>query len=240
MNPNDPKEFQEPMVQGWVWLRGSRGRFERMYAMVKQRSLLFNTSTFMERSDPGVSEVFLEGAVARAVHSNAAMGEFEFEIVAGEQTIGVKVESEALMNNWVAWVNIASTDEAWRDTLSKMFVVEKEEEKKEEEKEEDSVFGNSKIGVLRESGEWNEYSNNEQVMIEYMSRLIDTYLETVKKNIMDSLPKVESIASSHLVHHSVSAQPDCRQRLQRPHREHLQQEPGAGTDGRRETRGDEV
>ena len=239
MNPNDPKEFQEPMVQGWVWLRGSRGRFERMYAMVKQRSLLFNTSTFMERSDPGVSEVFLEGAVARAVHSNAAMGEFEFEIVAGEQTIGVRVESEALMNNWVAWVNIASTEEAWRDTLSKMFVVEKEEEEGEE-KGEDSVFGSSKIGVLRESGEWNEYSSNEQVMIEYMSRLIDTYLETVKKNIMDSLPKVESTAPSHLVHHSVPAQPDCRQRLQRPHREHLQQEPGAGTDGRRGTRGDEV
>lgn len=239
MNPNDPKEFQEPMVQGWVWLRGSRGRFERMYAMVKQRSLLFNTSTFTERSDPGVSEVFLEGAAARAVHSNAAMGEFEFEIAAGEQTIGVRVESEALKNNWVAWVNIASTEEAWRDTLGKMFVVEKEETK-EEERGEDSVFRGSKIGVLRESGEWNEYNNNEQVMIEYMSRLIDTYLETVKKNIMDSLPKVESIAPSHLVHHAVPAQPDRRERLQRPHREHLQQEPGAGADGCRGTRGDEV
>ena len=228
------------MVQGWVWLRGSRGRFERMYAMVKQRSLLFSTSTFMERSDPGVSEVFLEGAMARAVHSNAAMGEFEFEIVAGEQTIGVKVESEALENNWVAWVNIASTEEAWRDTLSKMFVVEKEEEEKAEEKGEDSVFGGSKIGVLRESGEWNEYNNNEQVMIEYMSRLIDTYLQSVKKNIMDSLPKVESRMSSHLVHHLIPAQPDCRERLQRPHCEHLQQEPGAGVDGCRGTGGDEV
>ena len=27
-------------------------------------------------------------------------------------------------------------------------------------------------------------------MMEYMSRLIDTYLDTVKKNLIDSMPKV--------------------------------------------------
>ena len=61
--------------------------------------------------------------------------------------------------------------------------------------EETSVFKKSKVGVLRESGEWDGYNKNEQIMIEYMSRLIDTYLETVKKNLMDSLPKVGAVES---------------------------------------------
>ena len=38
--------------------------------------------------------------------------------------------------------------------------------------------------------EWNDYNDTEQVMIEYLSRLVDTYLDTVRKNLLDSMPKV--------------------------------------------------
>ena len=41
--------------------------------------------------------------------------------------------------------------------------------------------------------EWNEYNDTEQVMIEYLSRLVDTYLDTVRKNLLDSMPKVSGI-----------------------------------------------
>lgn len=142
----------------------------------------------------------MEGASARVLHNNAAMGEFEFEISAGEETLVLRVESEAQETNWIAWVNLASSEEAWRDTLSKMFVPEKDEKEEaakaaKKAEEETSVFKKSKVGVLRESGEWDGYNKNEQIMIEYMSRLIDTYLETVKKNLMDSLPKVGAVES---------------------------------------------
>lgn len=187
------------MVQGWVWVRSSRSRLDRMYAMIKQRWLLYNTTTALDRSDPGLKQVFLEGASARVLHNNPAMGEFEFEVSVGEETLALRVESEAQETNWIAWVNLASSEEGWRDTLKKMFVPEKDEKQEEEEEaakraeeEETSVFKKSKVGVLRESGEWDGYNKNEQIMIEYMSRLIDTYLETVKKNLMDSLPKVGS------------------------------------------------
>lgn len=46
------------------------------------------------------------------------------------------------------------------------------------------------MGVLQESMEWNDYNDTEQVMIEYLSRLVDTYLDTVRKNLLDSMPKV--------------------------------------------------
>ena len=216
-------------MQGWVWVRGARGRLDRMYAMIKQRSLLYNATTALDRSDPGLKQVFLEGASARVLHNNAAMGEFEFEVSVGEETLVLRVESEAQETNWIAWVNLASSEEAWRDTLSKMFVPEKNDKEEEAAKaaeEETSVFRKSKVGVLRESGEWDGYNKNEQIMIEYMSRLIDTYLETVKKNLMDSLPKVGcNRASASVVHHAVSAQPHRGERVQRAYLQYLQPKP---------------
>ena len=56
----------------------------------------------------------------------------------------------------------------------------------------DSYYKSSKLGALVESDEWKDYNSNEQVMMEYMSRLIDTYLDTVKKNLIDSMPKVRA------------------------------------------------
>lgn len=225
-------------MQGWVWVRGARGRLDRMYAMIKQRSLLYNATTALDRSDPGLKQVFLEGASARVLHNNAAMGEFEFEVSVGEDTLVLRVESEAQETNWIAWVNLASSEEAWRDTLSKMFVPEKNDKEEEEGKaakaaeEETSVFRKSKVGVLRESGEWDGYNKNEQIMIEYMSRLIDTYLETVKKNLMDSLPKVGcNRASASVVHHAVSAQPHRGERVQCAYLQYLQPKPRPQSDG---------
>ena len=46
------------------------------------------------------------------------------------------------------------------------------------------------MGVLQEAEEWSAFSDTEQVMIEYMSRLVDAYLDTVRKNLLDSVPKV--------------------------------------------------
>ena len=48
----------------------------------------------------------------------------------------------------------------------------------------------AQIGVLQEAEEWSAFSDTEQVMIEYMSRLVDAYLDTVRKNLLDSVPKV--------------------------------------------------
>ena len=88
------------------------------------------------------------------------------------------------------------------------------------------AFFGGLLGVLRESGEWDGYNKNEQIMIEYMSRLIDTYLETVKKNLMDSLPKVGcNRASASVVHHAVSAQPHRGERVQRAYLQYLQPKP---------------
>ena len=192
-------------MQGWVWLRAARGRYDRMYAMIRQRALRFGATASLDRSDAGGQELFLEGAAARVLRNNAALGEFEFEVSVGEETLTLRVESEAQESNWIAWVNLASSEAAWRDTLSKMFAPEPDaqsaaEAAAEAEKraaEEASVFRTSKLGVLRESGEWDAYSKNEQIMIEYMSRLIDTYLDNVKKNLMDSLPKVGSRRGCH-------------------------------------------
>ena len=64
------------------------------------------------------------------------------------------------------------------------------EEVKEEKPVVDSYYRSSKLGPLIESDDWKDYGDNEQVMIEYTSRLIDTYLDSVKKNLIDSLPKV--------------------------------------------------
>ena len=80
----------------------------------------------------------------------------------------------------------------WRDTLTKLVESTKpaEEEVKEEKPVVDSYYRSSKLGPLIESDDWKDYGDNEQVMIEYTSRLIDTYLDSVKKNLIDSLPKV--------------------------------------------------
>ena len=103
----------------------------------------------------------------------------------------------------MAWINVAGSEEVWRETLTQLVREargETEEEEKAREEEEarkrrenavpSSAYHRSKVGVLQESSEWEEYSDNEQVMIEYLSRLVDSYLDTVKKNILDSMPKV--------------------------------------------------
>ena len=140
-------------MQGWVWVRGARGRLDRMYAMIKQRSLLYNATTALDRSDPGLKQVFLEGASARVLHNNAAMGEFEFEVSVGEETLVLRVESEAQETNWIAWVNLASSEEAWRDTLSKMFVPEKNDKEEEEEGDYDRVHVATDRHVSRDGEE---------------------------------------------------------------------------------------
>ena len=82
--------------------------------------------------------------------------------------------------------------EAVGDTNSCPFSKPPEEEKEETPKTPmlDSIYHKSKLGVLEESAEWDDYSDNEQIMLEYTSRLIDTYLDTVRKNLIDSMPKV--------------------------------------------------
>ena len=97
-------------------------------------------------------------------------------------------------STWIEWFNIAGQEEVWRATLTQWVKSMKpEEEVKEEAKPQvDSYYKSSKLGALVESDEWKDYSSNEQVMMEYMSRLIDTYLDTVKKNLIDSMPKVSA------------------------------------------------
>lgn len=198
-NPNDPPEFQEPMIQGWCYIRSSRGKYDHVYGMIKQRSFFYNATANIDRTDPGVTEVFLEGVTAAVTHNNATMGEFEFEVRVPEgETITLQVDSEAQETNWIEWFNIAGNEEVWRKTLTEIVEASKpHEEEKVEEKVEtpsvDSFYYKSKIGVLEESSDWNDYSDNEQIMLEYTSRLIDTYLDTVRKNLIDSMPKVFSI-----------------------------------------------
>lgn len=192
-NPNDPPEFQEPMMQGWCFLKTSRGRYDHVYGLLKQRSFFYNATAVIDRNDPGVEEVFLEGATASVVRNNPAMGEFEFVVqLPNEESLELRVDSEAQESNWITWFNIAGSEEVWRDTLTKLVESTKpaEEEVKEEKPVVDSYYRSSKLGPLIESDDWKDYGDNEQVMIEYTSRLIGTYLDSVKKNLIDSLPKV--------------------------------------------------
>ena len=203
-HPNDPPEFQEPVVQGWMYLRREHGKFDHVYGLLKQRTLFYNVTATIDRADPGLKELFLEGATAAVVRNNPSLGEFEFQItLPSQESVFVRVDSEAVETNWVAWVNVAGSEEVWRETLTQLVREargETEEEEKAREEEEarqkrenavpSSVYHRSKVGVLQESSEWEEYNNNEQVMIEYLSRLVDSYLDTVKKNILDSMPKV--------------------------------------------------
>ena len=64
----------------------------------------------------------------------------------------------------------------------------------ESDQDDDGQLGAGRADWRRlvESDEWKDYNSNEQVMMEYMSRLIDTYLDTVKKNLIDSMPKVRA------------------------------------------------
>jgi len=182
------------MVQGWMYLRRGHGRLDHVYGVLKQRSLFYNATASIDRSDPGVQEIFLEGASATVLRNNPTMGEFEFEItLPSQETIVVRVDSEPVESNWIAWINIAGEEEVWRDTLTKLLIPPKEETEESEVREEplpSSVYHKTKVGVLQESMEWNDYNDTEQVMIEYLSRLVDTYLDTVRKNLLDSMPKV--------------------------------------------------
>lgn len=194
-NPNDPPEFQEPMMQGWCYIRTSRGKYDHVYGMIKQRSFFYNATANIDRTDPGVTEVFLDGATAAVTRNNPTMGEFEFEVVVpDEETLTIHVDSEAQETNWINWFNIAGDEGVWRQTLTEIVEASKppEEPKEETPKVEkiDSIYHKSKLGVLEESAEWDDYSDNEQIMLEYTSRLIDTYLDTVRKNLIDSMPKV--------------------------------------------------
>ena len=109
-----------------------------------------------------------------------------------EESLELRVDSEAQESTWIEWFNIAGQEEVWRATLTQWVKsLKPEAEEKEEEKPVvDSYYKSSKLGALVESDEWKDYNSNEQVMMEYMSRLIDTYLDTVKKNLIDSMPKV--------------------------------------------------
>ena len=196
-NPNDPPEFQEPMMQGWCYIRTSRGKYDHVYGMIKQRSFFYNATANIDRTDPGVTEVFLDGVTAAVTRNNATMGEFEFEVVVPDgENLTIHVDSEAQETNWINWFNIAGDDDVWRQTLTEIVEASKPPEEEKEEKEEtpmiDSIYHKSKLGVLEESAEWDDYSDNEQIMLEYTSRLIDTYLDTVRKNLIDSMPKVRS------------------------------------------------
>lgn len=180
-------------MQGWCYLKSGRGRYDHVYGMIKQRSFFYNATAVIDRSDPGVQQVFLEGATAAVVRNNPATGEFEFAVMLpDEERLELRVDSEAQEATWVQWFNTAGQEEVWRATLTQWVKsLRPEEEVKEEVKEEvDSYYKSSKLGALMESDKWEDYSSNELVMIEYMSRLIDTYLSTVKKNLIDSIPKV--------------------------------------------------
>lgn len=195
-NPNDPPEFQEPMMQGWCYIRTSRGKYDHVYGMIKQRSFFYNATANIDRTDPGVTEVFLEGVSAAVTRNNPTMGEYEFEVTVPDgESITLHVDSEAQETNWINWFNIAGDESVWRETLTEIVAASKPQE--EEEKEEtpktpkiDSIYDKTKLGVLEESSEWDDYSDNEQIMLEYASRLIDTYLDAVRKNLIDSMPKV--------------------------------------------------
>ena len=180
-------------MQGWCFLKTSRGRYDHVYGLLKQRSFFYNATAVIDRNDPGVEEVFLEGATASVVRNNPAMGEFEFVVqLPNEESLELRVDSEAQESNWIPWFNIAGQEEVWRATLTQWVKsLKPEAEEKEEEKPVvDSYYRSSKLGPLIESDDWKDYGDNEQVMIEYTSRLIDTYLDSVKKNLIDSLPKV--------------------------------------------------
>lgn len=181
-------------MQGWCYLKCGRGRYDHVYGMIKQRSFFYNATAVIDRSDPGVKEVFLEGATAAVVRNNPSTGEFEFAVtLPDEEGLELRVDSEAQESTWIQWFNIAGQEEVWRATLTewvKSLRPEKEEKEEEEKPEVDSYYKSSKLGALVESDKWEDYRSNEQVMIEYMSRLIDTYLSTVKKNLIDSIPKV--------------------------------------------------
>ena len=184
-------------MQGWCYIRASRGRYDHVYGMIKQRSFFYNTTANIDRTDPGVTEVFLDGVSAAVTRNNPTMGEFEFEVSVPEgESLVIRVDSEAQETNWINWFNIASDDGVWRETLTEIVEASKpheEEEVKEEESKtakSNSLYQKTKIGVLEESEDWDQYSDNEQIMLEYTSRLIDTYLNSVRKNLIDSMPKV--------------------------------------------------
>ena len=107
------------MMQGWCYLKSGRGRFDHVYGMIKQRSFFYNATAVIDRSDPGVTEVFLEGATAAVVRNNPAMGEFEFVVkLPDEESLELRVDSEAQESTWIEWFNIAGQEEVWRATLT--------------------------------------------------------------------------------------------------------------------------
>ena len=178
------------MVQGWLELRREHGKATRVYGVLKQRSLLVGPTALLDRSQPGTEEFFLEGAAAAVARNSPATGEFEMQVTLGSgEQLALRVDSEPVESNWIAWINVASDEKTWRETLTQLLAPTQEEKPKETPLPQ-SAYGKSKVGVLQEAEEWSEFSDNEQVMIEYMSRLVDAYLDTVRKNLLDSVPKV--------------------------------------------------
>lgn len=180
-------------MQGWLELRRAQGKATRVYGVLKERSLLVGPTALVDRAQPETEEFFLEGASAVVARNSAATGEFEMQVTlgSGEQLL-LRVDSEPVEANWIAWINVASDEKTWRETLTQLFAPTQEETPKETPLPQ-SAYAQSKVGVLQEEAEWSAFSDTEQVMIEYMSRLVDAYLDTVRKNLLDSVPKVGTV-----------------------------------------------
>ena len=110
------------MVQGWLELRRSQGKATRVYGVLKQRTLLVGPTALLDRSQPETEEFFLEGASAAVARNNAATGEFEMQVTLGSgEQLALRVDSEPVEANWIAWINVASDEKTWRETLTELL-----------------------------------------------------------------------------------------------------------------------
>ena len=119
-------------MQGWLELRREHGKATRVYGVLKQRSLLVGPTALLDRSQPETEEFFLEGASAAVARNNAATGEFEMQVTLGSgEQLALRVDSEPVESNWIAWINVASDEKTWRETLTQMLAPTQEEKPKE-------------------------------------------------------------------------------------------------------------
>ena len=119
-------------MQGWLELRRSQGKATRVYGVLKQRTLLVGPTALLDRSQPETEEFFLEGASAAVARNNAATGEFEMQVTLGSgEQLALRVDSEPVEANWIAWINVASDEKTWRETLTELLTPTKEETPKE-------------------------------------------------------------------------------------------------------------